>query len=147
MPILLEWGCGRANAVRDLTNDPEIKGRASIYGYSDVWYEAWNNIEGVKFLFFVKEHLAEYFKRKHLKIDFVFTHAGLENLKGQDLVDHLKSLATVMVSGGIIVFPSISCRSELEFLEITNLFEIKPIFYQYGSGIGRTYILTKKASE
>ncbi|MFH2106052.1 MAG: hypothetical protein ABII22_02240 [Candidatus Micrarchaeota archaeon] len=36
MPVILYWGCGRGTAVRTLAEDPEIKGRALIFGYGDL---------------------------------------------------------------------------------------------------------------
>jgi hypothetical protein len=115
-PIILEWGCGAGYAIRDLTMDPNIKGKALIYGYADTWDECWNDISGVKFLFFVKEHLVEYFKRSKQRIDFIFSHAGLSHLHGDDLLRHLSSLATLMDPGSLIVSTRIN-RDETDSLQ------------------------------
>jgi hypothetical protein len=106
-PVILEWGCGAGEAVKELTADPQIKGKVLVFGYGDTWDVCWNEARGVKFLFFVKEHLAEYFRRARLKIDFIFTHGGLETmLHGDELPTHLRDLASVMATGGMIVLPT-----------------------------------------
>jgi hypothetical protein len=102
-PVILEWGCGAGFALRDLTNDSDIKGNALVYGYSDIWDARWNDIDGVKFLFFVKEHLIEYFRRTKQRIDFIFSHAGIVNVRGDDFLKHLSELATLMDRRSLIV--------------------------------------------
>jgi|GEM_PF-4484454 hypothetical protein len=104
-PVILEWGCGIGNAVNDLTTEPEIKGKALIFGYGDIWDVDWNKVDGVKFLFLVKEHLAEYLRRAGIQVDFIFTHGAMNYLFEEDLVMHLRDLATVMVPGGMLVIP------------------------------------------
>jgi hypothetical protein len=115
-PVILEWGCGAGFALRDLTNDPEIKGKALVYGYGDIWDARWNDIDGVKFLFFVKEHLIEYFKRSKQRIDFIFSHGGLNNLHDKDFSEHLAGLATLMDPDSLIVSTRI-VREEINQLK------------------------------
>jgi SAM-dependent methyltransferase len=121
-PVILEWGCGRGNAVRDLTNLLS-KGSALIFGYGDVWDIKWNEIPGVKFLFFVKEHLAEYFRRSNTKIDFIFAHGSLEYLMGEELISHLRDLASVMNPGASIALPAFE-NPRPEFHELSDIFHL-----------------------
>ncbi len=140
-PVILEWGCGNGNAVKDLTNEPEIKGKALIFGYGDIWDVDWNKADGVKFLFFVKEHLAEYLRRAGIQLDFVFTHGAMNYLEGEDLVQHLRDLATVIVPGGKILFDSaFNCQKKLA--ETADLFLVVPSISK-PAHINH-YILTKK---
>jgi len=143
-PVILEWGCGAGNAVRDLTTDPQIVGRALIFGYSDVWDKCWNSVDGVKFLFFVKEHLTEFFRRSKLKIDFIFTHFGLEHLNGDDQFDHLRDLASILSPGGVIVLPDPSSV----LFDLSDVFQIKSIYsgevYSGDHTISGPYLLIKK---
>ncbi|MFA6531146.1 MAG: hypothetical protein WCT31_05415, partial [Candidatus Micrarchaeia archaeon] len=53
MPVFLDWGCGKGITIGNLASDPKLKGRALFFGYGDGWFEEWNNIPGVEFLFFV----------------------------------------------------------------------------------------------
>jgi len=125
MPVILEWGCGQGKAVNDLTNDPRIRGKALVFAYSNTWYQRWNEIHGVKFLFFVKEHLPEYFKRRKLEVNIVFTHTALEaHVYGNDLINHLQALASIMAKGGVIVYPE---GIRPEFQKIEDVFDIEPI--------------------
>ncbi len=142
MPVVLEWGCGIGNAVKDLTNEPGIKGKALIFGYGDVWDVDWNKADGVKFLFFVKEHLVEYLRRAEIQVDFIFTHGAMNYLKGETLVRHLKDLATVIVSGGTIIFPTgfSGVRKELE--QVTDLFTV--VSSSPNPEETKHYLLTKK---
>lgn len=140
IPVILEWGCGIGNAVRDLTNDPLIKGKALIFAYADIWDVDWNKVDGVKFLFFVKEHLAEYLQRAGVQLDLVFTHGAMNYLRGEELVEHIRDLATVIVPGGTILFDSNYVRSEFE--QITDLFSIIPSSEDPTSM--KHYLLTKK---
>jgi hypothetical protein len=125
MPVILEWGCGEGNAVRDLAADEQIKGKALIFGYSDEWFRCWNDIRGVKFLFFVKEHLIEYFKRTELEANVVFSHGAMEYLHEQEFVEYLRAMAEIMRPGAILLFPANQLRRP-EFLEVTDIFELPP---------------------
>ncbi len=125
LPVILEWGCGIGYASRDLTSDPRIKGKALVFGYGDVWDIDWNKIPGVKFLFFVKEHLPEYLKRAKLKIDFMFGFCGLDYPQGADFVSNIRGLAPQMNSGALIVFEH-KTNGRPEFLELRDLFVPSP---------------------
>lgn len=124
-PVFVEWGCGQGYAIRDLAADPIVLQNALVFGYADLWDQSWNQISGVKFLFLVKEHLAEYFRRSGLQIDFMFTYGGMNRLSGADWVEHLRDLATVMPFGALIVF-SRSVRHRPEFEKVADLFEQSP---------------------
>ncbi len=141
--VVLEWGCGRGNAVKDLSLDPEIKGKALIYGYSDIWDVSWNEVEGVKFLFFVKEHMVEYFKRTRQRINFVFSHGAMEYLKYDDLKIHLEKLASIMDSGAKIVFsPDIS--SDIKKRIFWQLKDFHPSYDRSQLGSDLPCVLTRK---
>lgn len=139
--VILEWGCGIGNAVNDLTNEPGIKGKALIFGYGDVWDVDWNKIDGAKFLFFVKEHLAEYLRRAGVQLDFIFTHGGMNYLRGEDLVTHLRDLATVMVSGAMLVIPPRTYLGD-DLKSVGDVFNITPSYFD--SGEPRLHMLTRK---
>jgi hypothetical protein len=139
-PVVLDWGCGWGTALKHLAEDPVIRKEARLFGYSDTWYQHWNKVEGVKFLFFVKEHLPEYFRRAHIQVDFIMSHAGLDTMLHEaGLVNHVRALGSVMREGAIMLIPTtIWDRPELH--EVEDMFSIRcgnPNFHG-------PYVLTKR---
>ncbi|MBN2127091.1 MAG: hypothetical protein JW703_01720 [Candidatus Diapherotrites archaeon] len=126
-PVILDWGCGNGKAISQLTSDPLIKGKALCFGYGNMWYPQWNEIDGVKFIFKLKEHLPEYFKRNHLKIDLIYSHAGYEQwINSEEKIEHFLALSSVMKKGGRILLQyGLFSKSQLQRLskeyEITKL--------------------------
>jgi SAM-dependent methyltransferase len=120
-PVLLEWGCGEGRAANDLAI--ATRGRALVYAYADLWDINWNEADGVKFLFFVKEHLAEYFRRVGRSVDFIFAYGSLNYLEGQELITHLRDLATIMRPGALLVMPGGRIRPELA--DVQDIFVVR----------------------
>jgi len=111
--LIMDWGCGTGAALKELSMDPEIQDNALLYGYSSVWDVRWNDVEGVQFLFFVKEHLLEYFRRTRQQIDFVFTHGAMDYLKDDELPSYLEALGELMPPGAKVVFQTSVIRRDI----------------------------------
>ncbi|MFA5050302.1 MAG: hypothetical protein WC501_04810 [Candidatus Micrarchaeia archaeon] len=122
--VIMDWGCGDGTALKQLSSDKKIRENTLFFGYGNTWDTNWNSIDGVKFLFFVKEHMVEYFRRAKLKLDFVYSHGGLDKLTPEEFIEHLKDLSDVIMQGGIIVS---NVTKKIGYEELTELFDVNSL--------------------
>jgi len=99
-PVIVDWGCERGRAIKELSNAPELTGRVKAYGFGDLARKEWLNKDaaGVTFIHSPAEDFRRYFKDK--SIDIIYSLAGIEHVES---AEYVRSLLPKLTVGGKLV--------------------------------------------
>ena len=99
--VIVDWGCGMGNAIRELALYYRGHDNVKFYGFGDIYFPDWSRIPTYSnWILDKKENIGEYFDRN---VDLMYSNLGLFHIDHTEFVEYFRTLEKTLSGNALLV--------------------------------------------